>query len=49
MNDENIKSEEKVLGNKLVEISYFSFKNEKIWGATSLILSEFKDVLKRII
>ena len=49
MNDKNIKSEEKVLGNKLVEISYFSLKNEKIWGATSLILSEFKDVLKRII
>jgi len=33
----------------LVKIPYFSLKNEKIWGATSLILSEFKDVLKNII
>ena len=48
MNNKNLKSEEKILGNKLVKIPYFSLKTEKIWGATSLILSEFKDILKNI-
>ena len=49
LNNKNLKSEEKLLGDELVKIPYFSLKNEKIWGATSLILSEFKDVLKNII
>jgi len=48
LNNKNLKSEEKLLGDELVKIPYFSLKNEKIWGATSLILSEFKDVLKNI-
>lgn len=48
MNNKNLKSEEKFFGTEFVKIPYFSLKNEKIWGATSLILSEFKDVLKNI-
>lgn len=30
------------------EAPYFSIKNEIVWGATSMILSEFAEILKRI-
>ncbi len=33
---------------KLIGIPYFEFQNNKIWGATAMILSEFKNVLLNI-
>ena len=31
-----------------VEIPFFDLHNEMVWGATSMILSEFKSILERI-
>ena len=31
-----------------IEIPFFELKNEMVWGATSMILSEFKSILKGI-
>ncbi|MGB4329648.1 MAG: hypothetical protein WBJ36_12275, partial [Tenuifilum sp.] len=28
---------------------YYSFQNEMVWGATAMILSEFEEVVRRII
>ena len=36
-----------MLGQK-VQIPFFNLKNEVVWGATSMILSEFKKILKGI-
>ena len=36
-----------LLGQK-VQIPFFNLKNEVVWGATSMILSEFKKILKGI-
>ena len=36
-----------MLGQK-VEIPFFDLKNEMVWGATSMILSEFKSILEGI-
>ncbi len=30
-----------------VEVPYFAFNGHKVWGATAMILSEFKQVLKQ--
>ena len=37
-----------ILGNK-VKIPFFNLNNEMVWGATSMILSEFKSILKGIV
>ena len=37
-----------LLGQK-VKIPFFNLKNEVVWGATSMILSEFKKILKGVI
>ena len=31
-----------------VKIPFFDLNNEIVWGATSMILSEFKSILKEI-
>lgn len=36
--------------NKLyIDAPYFELENQVVWGATALVLSEFKDILKKII
>ena len=37
-----------LLGQK-VKIPFFNLKNEVVWGATSMIISEFKNILKGVI
>ena len=34
--------------NKKIKIPFFDLKNEMVWGATSMILSEFKSILEGI-
>ena len=34
-----------ILNGKMVKIPYFDIDNEMVWGATSIILSEFKNII----
>ena len=49
INKNKKKNTKKVLYGVPVTIPYFDFDNEMVWGATSIILSEFKSILKDII
>ena len=40
---------EKTIDSKNIKIPYFLIKNKMVWGATAMILNEFKAVLTRII
>ena len=31
-----------IINNKITEIPYFNLRNKEVWGATAMILSEFK-------
>ena len=42
------KIKDSILLGKKVKIPFFNLKNEVVWGATSMILSEFKNILKGI-
>ncbi len=42
-------SEERTLRGHLCQVPYFHLNNKKVWGATSMILSEFKTVLNTIL
>ena len=33
---------------KNLKIPYFNFSNEKIWGATAMIISEIKELIKKL-
>ena len=48
MNPQNRKIKKSTILDQKVEIPYFSLNNEIVWGATSMILSEFKSIVKRI-
>ena len=37
------------LNGKMVKIPYFDIDNEMVWGATSIILSEFKNIILEIL
>ena len=42
------KMKDSILLGQKVQIPFFNLKNEVVWGATSMILSEFKKILKGI-
>ena len=42
------KIKDSILQGQKVQIPFFNLKNEVVWGATSMILSEFKKILKGI-
>ena len=44
----NEKRKQIVINNKITEIPYFNLRNKEVWGATAMILSEFKKILESI-
>lgn len=48
INDNNMKIEKRTIRGYDVNVPYFHFNRHKVWGATAMILSEFKTVLKEI-
>ena len=44
--EKNLKTKKDVFSNKSVKVPYFDLNGETIWGATSMILSEFKFILR---
>ena len=48
MNPKNKKIKRSTMLGQKVEIPFFDLRNEMVWGATSMILSEFKSILERI-
>ncbi len=48
MNPQNKKIKRSTILGQKVEIPFFDLKNEMVWGATSMILSEFKGILEGI-
>ena len=41
--------EERTIRGHVFDVPYFQLNRQKVWGATSMILSEFKTVLKEVI
>jgi len=48
MDDSLEKQEKRDLRGYKVEIPYFLLAGKKVWGATAMILSEFKQIIKEI-
>ena len=48
LNDDNELQEKRNLRGYYVNIPYFLLSGHKVWGATAMILSEFKTVLKEV-
>ena len=46
MSPQNKKIKRSTMLGQKIEIPFFDLKNEMVWGATSMILSEFKSILK---
>ena len=44
--ERNLKTKEDFFSNKSVKVPYFDLNGETVWGATSMILSEFKFILR---
>ena len=44
--ERNLKTKEDFFSKKSVTVPYFDLNGETVWGATSMILSEFKFILK---
>ena len=49
LDDRNQKQKKETLRGEMMTIPYFDLGSEQVWGATSIILSEFKTVLKDIL
>ena len=47
--EKNCKLKEAIFSNQPVTIPYFELNGEMVWGATSMILAEFKYILKDIV
>ena len=47
--DKILKKKSIVSNNVKLKIKYFDLGNETVWGATSMILSEFRQILKKLI
>ena len=45
----NRKFKKGMLSDHSVSIPYFDLGGEMVWGATSMVLSEFKDILKDVL
>ena len=48
LNKNNEKHKQKTLNNKQTKVPYFNLRNNEVWGATAMILSEFKKILESI-
>jgi len=48
LNEANRTTEKRNIRGYDVEVPYFKLNNYEVWGATSMILSEFKDLIKSI-
>ncbi len=46
LDDHRVKTEDRVFRDTPFQVPYFHFDTVKVWGATSMILSELKQVLK---
>ena len=44
--EKNLKTKKDVFSNKSIKVPYFDLNGETVWGATSMILSEFKFILR---
>ena len=44
--EKNLKTKKDFFSNKSVKVPYFDLNGETVWGATSMILSEFKFILR---
>jgi len=49
VDDNNLKREVRHFNKKKAVVPFFHLKNQKVWGATSIIISEFKFILKEIL
>jgi 8-oxo-dGTP pyrophosphatase MutT (NUDIX family) len=49
LNDKNKLHEKRNLRGYNVDVPYFLLCGQKVWGATAMILSEFKAILKEVI
>ena len=48
LNKENRTIEQRSIGGYDVQVPYFKLNDYQVWGATSMILSEFRDLIKSI-
>lgn len=48
LNDESVEEEIRTIRCKIVKVPYFQIGEEKVWGATAMILSEFLDVVRNL-
>ena len=46
--EKNLKTKKGFFSNKSFQVPYFDFNGETVWGATSMILSEFKFILRNM-
>ena len=46
LNNQFIKTEEWIINGNNLLVPFYHFDNEKIWGATAMMLSEFAEILK---
>ena len=46
--EKNLKTKKDVFSNKSIKVPYFDLNGETVWGATSMILSEFKFILRNM-
>ena len=46
--ERNLKTKEDFFSKKSVTVPYFDLNGETVWGATSMILSEFKFILRNM-
>ena len=49
VDDNNLKEEIRYFNKEKAFVPFFYLKNQKIWGATSTIISEFKFILKEVL
>lgn len=49
INDKVMRNEEVTYKGQAVTLPYFLIGDEKVWGATAMILSEFKTILRKIV
>jgi len=49
MDQNSCQREEQTIRDYVFDVPYFLLNKQKVWGATSMILSEFKTVLKKVI
>jgi len=49
LDNNNQKKKKEIFNSKMINIPFFDLENEHVWGATSIILSEFKVILQEIL